>query len=141
MNFNQLLKSKGLKITSKRIAILEILNSAKNPVDIEYIKESMKNRHLKIDDVTIYRIIDNFLAARLVHKYDFLEGKFRYEFALRNHHHHAVCQKCGTIEDIHNDYLEKTITSLSTRNKFTALDHTFELYGLCYKCTPRHAFK
>ncbi len=134
MNYKQLLKSKGLKITPKRTAILEILNSAKNPVDVEYIKESMKKKHLKIDDVTIYRIIDNFLNTQLVRKYDFLEGKFRYEFALRNHHHHAICQKCGTIEDIQNDYLEKTITSLATKKKFTTTDHAFELYGLCYKC-------
>ncbi len=65
----------------------------------------------------------------------------RYELAedLTNHHHHLICNACGTIEDFtlpraFEQALEKTVARAAHVSGFHAQHHRLDLVGLCTRC-------
>ncbi len=69
-------------------------------------------------------------------------GVTRYELAewLMGHHHHLVCDICGTVDDIElsedSEAILNTLVSGATRLRdFTATGHTLEIGGFCSGCS------
>ncbi len=133
MDFKNVLKDKNIKITPKRLAVLSVLKESENPLDTQQIFDNLKNKKIKIDQVTVYRIIETLVKEYLVKRLDFHEGKFRYELLL-NHHHHLVCVKCGQIKEVKDSKLERFIADFSNRKDFLIKDHALEFFGKCRTC-------
>jgi Fe2+ or Zn2+ uptake regulation protein len=67
----------------------------------------------------------------------------RFELAepLVAHHHHLICIRCGTIEDVELDaeleqLLDTTLAATAADNHFTPLQHSLDLHGHCAVCRP-----
>ena len=83
----------------------------------------------------------------LVFKYDFGDGRARYELAEGpkggRHHHHLVCTSCGRVVDYTDfideeiELLQKTEKGLSKKYNFKITDHLIQFYGLCDKCKAK----
>jgi len=79
----------------------------------------------------------------LVFKFDFGDGKSRYELAseaVKGHHHHMVCTRCGRIVD-YSDFMEEEVkfikgleAELSKKHNFKIDKHQIHFYGLCERC-------
>ncbi len=126
-----ILKEKSLKVTKNRIRILDFLISESKPMSIEDIFKKLKN----MDQVTIYRTINQFVQKGLVYQTDFRSGKAYFEFQ-NHHHHHIVCTNCGDLEEIElcvpDSYLKKVKSqSKSFKN---IQEHALEFFGVCFKC-------
>jgi Fur family ferric uptake transcriptional regulator len=52
------------------------------------------------------------------------------------HHHHLVCDHCGTLRPFSDDALEQAIKRLSQRVPLTVSDHEVVLHGACADCEP-----
>ena len=61
MEYKELLRSTGLRITPARLAVFSILEDSTKPLDINSIYQEVAKRHVDADQVTIYRIIENFM--------------------------------------------------------------------------------
>lgn len=129
-----MLKDNDLKVTPKRVAVLEILQTSFRPVDIEHLGKEIKKRRIKADTVTLYRIIETFIKHNFVKKYDFHEGKFRFELSNRPHHHHAICTNCGDVKDVDVRELEPVVNKISRKSNFKITDHSLEFFGYCSSC-------
>lgn len=138
MNFDLTLKQLKLKVTPKRLAVLEILHKSQNPVDIEDLRKELSGRKIKADTVTIYRIIETYLRNNLVKKYNFHEGKFRFELIDRPHHHHLVCKNCGDVADVEARELEPMVNKIIQKSSFKITDHSLEFFGYCSTCQHLH---
>jgi Fe2+ or Zn2+ uptake regulation protein len=120
-----------LRITAPRVAILKIFKNASAPLS----QVEISRANPAIDKVSIYRTIEIFekigLVTSVAHGW-----KQRYELAapFRPHHHHLLCNNCGTIEEIQSEKLEKIIHSLADEQEFEVTGHTFEITGLCRQC-------
>lgn len=134
MNLQTTLKKHGLKATPKRVAVLSIFEQNQNPLSIEDITNFLKKRKIRVDQVTVYRIIDAFLKLQLISRFDFHEGKFRYEIASKPHHHHAVCTECGYVEDINEHIFGNVVDKVSKETDFHITNHAIEFFGLCHNC-------
>ena len=134
IDFQEVLKKHDLKVTSKRLAVLSILEQNPDPLSIEEITNFLRKKKIKADQVTIYRIIEVLQNINLVTRINFHEGKFRYELATKPHHHHAVCIKCGRIEELPEDLFGDVIGNVSKKTNFQITGHAFELFGLCHNC-------
>jgi Fur family ferric uptake transcriptional regulator len=88
-----------------------------------------------IDKVSVYRTIDLFAKLRIVTAIPH-GWKHVYELAepFSPHHHHLVCERCGSLMEIHSKKLESMITDLTNEYGFTPSGHHFEITGLCNKC-------
>lgn len=64
------------------------------------------------------------------------ERKKRYELKRETHHHHLVCTKCRTIDDIELDEggLHPHEKAIKAKKRFKVTRHALEFFGLCAKC-------
>lgn len=127
------LKTTGLRVTPTRLAVLSVLASSPKPLDTASIFRLISLHHVDADQATIYRIIENFIEKGLITKYQFQEKKFYYE-ALRPDHHHAICTKCGNIEDISSCSIGTLEKDIEKTNGFEVKNHSLEFFGLCSTC-------
>ena len=131
-NILDILKQEGYSLTQPRRAILAVLSPT--PLSAQDLEKKLKRRGIKIDLVTIYRVLDIFAKLGFVRKTQFEEKTARYEMVVgQKHHHHAICQACGTIEDIAIDE-KRLIKQVEQRAKFRVQRHAVEFFGLCLKC-------
>ena len=90
----------GLKRTPGRIAIINLLLQTDHPLS----QQEIAHRLIKesINGVSIYRSLDAFLRAGIVHRVE--SGDRTWRFAIcgcgsRGHcHPHFICKKCGKVE-------------------------------------------
>ncbi|MFA7193446.1 MAG: Fur family transcriptional regulator [Candidatus Paceibacterota bacterium] len=131
-NIRQILKDADLKITKNRLSVLELLISNSKPLSVEDIFKKLK----KADQVTIYRILNQFVLKDIVYQTDFRSGKAYFEFQ-DHHHHHIICKGCGDLEEVEiclpENFIKK-IQKNSTKFKKVS-DHALEFFGTCGKCS------
>jgi Fur family ferric uptake transcriptional regulator len=131
INIRQILKDSDMKITKNRLAVLELLISNSKPMSVEDIFKKLKTA----DQVTIYRILNQFVLKDIVYQTDFRSGKAYFEFQ-DHHHHHIVCKGCGDLEEVDICVPETFIKKVQNQSgKFKNIsDHALEFFGLCCKC-------
>lgn len=125
------LKAHGYRLTKPRQEIFAVLKH--KPQSVTEILVQLHEKKLKIDKVTVYRTLENFVKIGLVAETQFKDGVSVYELADHEHHHHVLCENCGQIEDICLDenLLLKTAKKSSS---FLIKSHRLEFFGLCQKC-------
>ena len=123
----------GLKITKARLVILEAFSDRCHPLSAEGVFKKIKMRG--IDFATVYRTLSSFEKAGILRKVDLHKDAQFYEIN-KHHHHHAVCNKCGLVEEIDVCNLEKDIAKISSKlSDFRIINtHSLEFFGLCNKC-------
>jgi Fur family ferric uptake transcriptional regulator len=134
MNSQHLLKQNDLAVTPAREALLEILQLAKTPLDINQIIGQLEKKHLDVDRVTVFRTINTFVEKNIARQLEFGEGKARYELTSLPHHHHAICKQCGSVQDIEACEVEKLEKKVAKDLSFDIQSHRLEFFGLCMKC-------
>jgi Fe2+ or Zn2+ uptake regulation protein len=131
-----ILSSKKVIGTPKRVALLRVLSTHKKPVSVsELLKKVQKD--IELDLVTMYRNLTLLSNVGIVKELHLQKGVSLYEYNKGDHHHHFICRGCGYIEDIH-DCLSLDITEKALKNtkKFSSVsDHSFELFGICNVCS------
>ena len=129
----KLLKAKKFRITEPRKAIIELITEY--PVTTADILEKLKKKHIFIDIASVYRTIKILCDLQVIQKITFGDGKKRFELKnIGNPHHHLVCEKCGSIEDIILDMGEKLIEKIFEQSQFKINSHIIEFFGLCPTC-------
>lgn len=134
--FKESIRSKGLRITPARVAILKVLDVAQKPLDISSILQALVKNKVDADQATVYRIIENFIEKDLVKRLQFQEKKFYYE--TKNYdHHHAMCTSCGKIEDISQCSIDRVEREIEKTKGFKVKNHSLEFFGTCPECLIR----
>jgi len=132
----------GCRFTLTRQAILDILNRTSGHLSTAEIFAAVNRIYPGIGIATIYRTLDLLSRMGLIFKFEFGDGKSRYELVESNkgHHHHLVCNGCGRIID-YSDFMNKEVKFIKELEKELAEKHNFKInshqinfYGLCEKC-------
>lgn len=131
-NFTKLLDKHDLKSTQARICVLELLENEQSPTDAQFLIDTIQKK-LKVDKVTIFRILNLLTQHGILRRLEFGEGKSRYELATEDHHH-LICQTCGAIEDISDCNIEALEKEIKNKKNFLVKLHTLEFYGTCKNC-------
>lgn len=135
-----LLRNKGLKVTSQRLLVLEIM--AEHPgehLTAEKIYDLVRVSCPEMGLATVYRTVQLLSDLHLIDKVSFDDGIARYELGeegsdTRHHHHHAICLECGKVISFEDDLLEQLEQTLKDRIGFEVVDHEVKLYGYCREC-------
>lgn len=127
------LKSKGFRPSGMRLAILEEMELAAKPLPVAELRAALRSRGMNPHKTSVYRALKFMMAEGLVRKVNFGEKQDRFELAAR-HHHHAVCERCGGIEDIDcSSGIMETVETLAARD-FLVSRHLVEFIGVCRNC-------
>ncbi len=137
----------GYKITIPRQAILDVLGKTSKHLSAEDIYLDVHKVYPAIGLTTIYRTLDLLVGMKLVFKFDFGDGRARYELAEGpkgvQHHHHLICTSCSRVIDYtdfiddEKELLSQTEKGLSQKFKFKITNHLIQFYGLCDKCRSK----
>lgn len=123
-----------LRATPARIAVMKLLENTDAPVDVSMIIDYLDKQHIKTDPATAFRIVNMFLEKGLIKQISFNEGKFRYELAAKEEHHHLICDNCGRIEDISDCAIPELEKDIKKKKGFLVKRHALEFFGLCSNC-------
>jgi Fur family ferric uptake transcriptional regulator len=116
------------------VALLDGQACALSAIEIE---DQLRNSSRPIARASIYRILDELERLRLVQRVQVGHDVTRYE-PLRTgsgHHHHLVCDSCGTLTPFTDENLEDAIRELSRRLPMRVAEHDIVLHGACEICT------
>jgi Fur family ferric uptake transcriptional regulator len=120
-----------------RRALLELLDSQTCALSAIEIEDALRRGKRPVGRASIYRILDELEQLHLVQKVRVGQTMARYE-ALRagaGHHHHLVCDNCGTVIPFTDRGLETAIQKLSRRVPMRVAEHEIVLHGACKDCT------
>lgn len=130
----QELKTKGIRLTRSRKALISFLVDAHAPRSIPDIQTSFQQAGIIFHKTTLYRELE-FLMSEGVVKEVIVSGEKRYYELVGEHHHHTICLNCGDIQDVvFRENLLPIEQSLSQENGFQVFDHSLEFFGLCHTC-------
>ncbi len=133
-NCTQELKDADLKITPARLGVLEALENSNEPIDIQSIASYLKKHKIKADKVTVFRIINALKEKGLARPVQLNEGWLRYEHSLSADHHHFICEKCSSVEDISDCHIDQLEKEINNKKGLLVKRHSLEFFGLCKSC-------
>lgn len=132
---NENLKKAGLKVTTPRLKILEILEQAKDHhMSAEGIYKQLLDMGEEIALATVYRVLTQFEEAGLVMRHRFEGDQSVFELDDGKHHDHLVCIKCGRVEEFLDEMIEKRQNEIAADFGFIIKDHSLNIYGVCADC-------
>lgn len=124
-----LLREKGLKVTSQRLMVLNILSAhGDEHLTVEEIYDLAKEESPEIGLATIYRTVQVLLELHVIEKVTFDDGFARYELngeetGSGHRHHHAICTQCGKVYSLETDLLDTLEKQVFESLGFEVTDH------------------
>ncbi len=91
-NIEALVSNTNIKLTSARVAILEVFAKTSKPLSYEDVKED-----LLMDKATFYRNISKFEEENIINSFESNDKK-RYFEIKKNAHSHFICSLCSKVE-------------------------------------------
>lgn len=134
-NALETLKKAGLAKTAQRMAVLDSVIRAERPLNANEILENV-SREIKINRVTVYRILSAFRNNKIVRKIGLDHGVSHYEMACAHNpvHPHFCCRRCGRIICLPPLTLSQAWDWLSQPSDFSVERIDVQLIGLCASC-------
>lgn len=132
------LKTEGYKLTPQRRAILNVIadNEGKH-LSTEEIYDIVKISCPEIGLATVYRTLQLLEKMTVVCRMNFDDGCNRYELVHKyedHQHHHLVCLKCGSVEEVEGDLLDALEEKIRVKYDFNITNHSVKFFGYCSKC-------
>ncbi|MDR0665770.1 MAG: transcriptional repressor [Helicobacteraceae bacterium] len=134
--FVKTLKEKDLKYTFQREVILRAIAAS----DSHFIPEELKIKIAKeydcphIGTATIYRTLSLLEEAGIVTSVSFGANGKKYEFGLKAHHDHMICDYCGRMIEFIDEDIENRQKAIAAAHDFKILSHAMQLRGMCKEC-------
>jgi Fur family ferric uptake transcriptional regulator len=127
----------GYRSSEPRQTVIEAVAKQGCSVTAREIAEVLRDDGSGVGLASIYRTLDLLDRTGLVQRFEVGEGVARYEPAYPSgeHHHHIVCDSCGTVTAFEDAALEQAIERLSGRVKHSVNAHDVTLHGECPACT------
>jgi len=132
------LRKLNLKITPKRVAILEILMKESVYLSPDDIWKKMKKRFVKIGLPTIYRNLEELSEKNIISKVTHSDRQLYYYLCQnQSHHHHFICLSCRRVEDINLCGAKKAEREVEKNIGGKVLSHILQINGLCKSCLKK----
>lgn len=132
------LKESGLKVTSQRLAIIEVMmeNTSLHP-GASYIFQKAKKKIKGLSLSTVYYTLNELSKRGIIKMLEFDKMENRYEGSTFNHLN-LVCIGCGSIQDFPGT-IPISSKEVEEQMGFRPSEVRFEYYGYCKKCLRRKA--
>ncbi|NLY74988.1 MAG: transcriptional repressor [Firmicutes bacterium] len=130
----QILHDAGLKHTPGREALLNVLMRSAHPMTQEEISRELAGSGM--NRVTIYRALDSFTKAGIVHRVENGDRVWKFAFCgCGSHGHchpHFTCRNCGKVECLPGIELPDIP---KPKAGYIIEERQFYLRGLCARCS------
>lgn len=136
--FSDFLKTKGLKLTSPRRVILDIIFTYHRHFNVDALYDVIRKDHQNVSRATIYRTMPLLVESGLIKQSLRCQSKDHYEHIHGHEDHlHFLCIKCGDIIEVESVEIEKALDKLSAKKNFIINDYNLGAKGICEKCQAK----
>jgi len=141
-----LFAERGIRMTSQRRAILQVIETATKHLDASQILRRAQKIDPSVDRSTVYRTLKILKRNGLVDELDLMhvhgEGHY-YERRLHQDHLHMACLRCGKISEFVSENLQRLKQQVEKDCNFHVVVSRLEIGGYCAGCrrvesTPVH---
>ena len=122
----------GLRATSQRAVILDIIRHGHLDADEIYRQARVKKPRLSLS--TVYRTLQVLKKLDLVEELHFDETHHHYEIKPSSEHHHLVCLGCGKVIEFKYPLSSKMNEDIAQENSFEITSTEIRMMGYCPRC-------
>jgi Fe2+ or Zn2+ uptake regulation protein len=134
MDYEGIIRAAGHRVTPQRVLILDAVCDGSGHTTLGQIFARVRQVDRSIDRSTLYRTLRLFVELGLIVSADTGDGDTYYEIARPHRHHHLVCRRCGTEQEVEHTLLQTLIDQVVQRHGFRVdMDHLV-LFGWCVTC-------
>jgi Fur family transcriptional regulator, ferric uptake regulator len=132
----QALERSGRRSGGARSAVVELLAREECCLSAREISDRLGASGQRIGIASVYRALEALDELGFVQRLDPGEGGSLYEAAIPGgeHHHHAVCERCGRVTAFEDPGLEQAIERLASRLDHRVSGHDVVIRGACPRC-------
>ena len=123
--------------TTNRRAVVEALVAAGAPITLPDLLEA----DTSLAQSSAYRSLSVMVEAGVVRRLVHVGDHAHFELAedLTEHHHHLICERCGTVADVTlpdevETAMDDTFQAVADAAGFTPVHHAVDIYGTCGDC-------
>ena len=127
------IKSKGLRKTTQRDALVNIIFANDEHFTAEELYDRVKRTNSKASRATLYRTILLLVDAKLLHEIDLGEDVKTYDpnFNDRPSHNHMICVDCGKVLEFEDDNIDLLNDCLTRRMGFRPVSQSIRIEAAC----------
>lgn len=135
-----LLRSRDLRVTRQRLAVLSVLRHSTEHVTAADVYERARGDAPELNASTVYRTLTQLRDLGLVSQTDLGSGERTYRWRSERPHHHLICTSCGQIGDLPHNVLAEFSSRLHSDFGFETDPDHWAVYGRCQACveSERH---
>ena len=132
---NKRLAEKGLRFTSQRKHIYEVLLSQQDHPSAEEVFTRAKQAKPEISMATVYNSLDALVKCNVIRQVNVDRGAAMY-CSNMNEHAHFCCDDCGkVIESNFITNLPQILQKTTPKSTFKPLRWNLEVNGICNQCS------
>ncbi|MEU8071696.1 MULTISPECIES: Fur family transcriptional regulator [unclassified Micromonospora] len=134
----ELLRSRGLRVTRPRLAVLDVL-SAGGHLEVDEITRRVRQRIDSVSTQAVYDVLGALSRAGLSRRIEPAGSPARYEARVGDNHHHVVCRGCGEIADVDCAVGSAPCLDPNVAHGFVLDEAEVTFWGLCPACQSRRS--
>lgn len=132
IEFIDVLRKKGYKVTPQRIELFKIIKASKHPT-VDEVYQKVKTTYPTVSPATVYKTIELLKGIGEVQEIGVVDGKILYE-TNTTPHINLHCINCNRIEDIGSDLTEKLVKDIQNKTKSKIVGLSINFYVYCSEC-------
>ena len=133
----RLCSARGVRMTERRRVIARVLCEAEDHPDVEELLHRAAVIDPRISQATVYRTVRVFVAAGLLNRVDFGDGRARFELVPRDHHDHLIDTTTGRVMEFQNEKIERLQEEVARQMGYRLVGHRLALYGVPLGAEPK----
>jgi Fe2+ or Zn2+ uptake regulation protein len=132
-DLSELLRARGLRVTSQRLLIDRALRDHGGHLTAEQVHELVTPVLPGVTQQTVYSTLALFADLGVARRVVAPGPSTRFE-ARTDDHHHSVCERCGAVEDLQARVPVARAVEASRGRGFAPASASVTVLGLCAAC-------
>ena len=129
--------ARGARLTGLRREVLLALARAQAPESAYALLARLnRKRAKKLSPMSLYRALDYLIELGFALRIDSTNSYALCAAPAHEAHRHVmiVCDRCGHLDEVHDDTVISALESLSRARGHTVRNHGVEIHGFCATC-------
>jgi Fur family transcriptional regulator, ferric uptake regulator len=130
------LRECGHRAGGARGAVISLLGRQHCCLSAHEISQELHQSGSDVGIASVYRALEVLHRMGLVQRVEIGDGGARFEPVVPGgeHHHHAVCDRCGRVTPFEDERIEKQLERLAGNLKHSMSGHDLVIHGECSRC-------
>ena len=133
-NNRRVLSAPGLRVTSQRALILEVIRHGEGHMDADEVYRQAREKQPRLSLSTVYRTLQTLKKLGLVEEVHFDEEHHHYEIKPATEHHHLVCLGCGRVVEFKYPLARLIKRNVTEAKDFEIISSEVRMTGYCPTC-------